>query len=147
MYSYLQRANAAFAFALSVSFAVFGLVALSSPLVLSRLPPINPSFSVTNAAVYVYAQLYIHPFFETLMVPVLSPSFLLLKSNPDSQFSRKQGRIVYYDPNSDIIQQGKISFNLNADLRPLFNWNTKQLFISIVAEHSTKTHVPYQLSH
>jgi hypothetical protein len=30
---------------------------------------------------------------------------------------------------------------LSLDLSDLFNWNTKQLFVSVVAEYETKTHV------
>lgn len=35
---------------------------------------------------------------------------------------------------------------LSSDLSPLFNWNTKQVFVSLVAEYDTKTYVR-RLSH
>jgi signal peptidase complex subunit 3 len=33
---------------------------------------------------------------------------------------------------------GIISFDLKADLSPLFNWNTKMLFVSVLAEFSNQ---------
>ncbi|KAJ1549166.1 Signal peptidase complex subunit [Nowakowskiella sp. JEL0078] len=37
-------------------------------------------------------------------------------------------------------QVARFSFNLDADLSPLYTWNTKQLFVFVVAEYETKTH-------
>ena len=33
-----------------------------------------------------------------------------------------------------------LAFELRADLRPLFHWNTKQVFAYVVAEYETETH-------
>ncbi|GAA6064502.1 hypothetical protein JCM10212_001810 [Sporobolomyces blumeae] len=33
-----------------------------------------------------------------------------------------------------------VKFDLKADLKPLFNWNTKQVFVSLVADYSTPRH-------
>lgn len=34
----------------------------------------------------------------------------------------------------------RISFDLDADLTTLFNWNTKMLFVSVLVEHSNKNY-------
>lgn len=34
----------------------------------------------------------------------------------------------------------KVSFDIDADFTSLFNWNTKQVFLSLVAEYPTKRH-------
>ena len=36
---------------------------------------------------------------------------------------------------------GFLSFDLKADLTPLFNWNVKQLFLYLTAEYETKQNV------
>lgn len=36
-------------------------------------------------------------------------------------------------------ENSKIAFDLAADLRPLFNWNTKQVFVYLTAEYDGKT--------
>eukprot|EP01111_Echinosteliopsis_oligospora_P013844 TRINITY_DN5071_c0_g1_i1.p1 TRINITY_DN5071_c0_g1~~TRINITY_DN5071_c0_g1_i1.p1 ORF type:complete len:173 (+),score=35.06 TRINITY_DN5071_c0_g1_i1:84-602(+) len=41
------------------------------------------------------------------------------------------------DRNNDKAQ---IIFNVAADLTPLFNWNTREVFIYVVAEYETKSH-------
>ncbi|KAJ2961718.1 hypothetical protein NQZ79_g3025 [Umbelopsis isabellina] len=46
----------------------------------------------------------------------------------------------YYDYGRKTSEFGVIKFDLDADLSDLFNWNTKQLFVSVVAEYETKTH-------
>merc|ERR1712013_190743 len=43
----------------------------------------------------------------------------------------------YYD--SKQADQGFITFDLQADLAPLFNWNVKVLFLYLSAEYSTPT--------
>ena len=43
----------------------------------------------------------------------------------------------YYD--SAASDQGFITFDLQADLAPLFNWNVKVLFLYLSAEYSTPT--------
>lgn len=35
------------------------------------------------------------------------------------------------------VDQAVMSFDLNADLRPAFHWNLKQLFVYVVAEYET----------
>ncbi|VDC06199.1 unnamed protein product, partial [Peniophora sp. CBMAI 1063] len=34
------------------------------------------------------------------------------------------------------LDQGRVNFNTEADLRPLFNWTTKQLFVWMQAEYT-----------
>ena len=42
----------------------------------------------------------------------------------------------------DRIQDfAKVTFDMDADFTPLFNWNTKQVFLSLVAEYSSLRHV------
>lgn len=40
---------------------------------------------------------------------------------------------------------GILSFDIQADLTPLFNWNTKQLFLYLIAEYQTKNNVLNQV--
>ncbi|XP_053315583.1 signal peptidase complex subunit 3 [Spea bombifrons] len=40
---------------------------------------------------------------------------------------------------------GFITFDINADLQPIFDWNVKQLFIYLSAEYSTKSNVLNQV--
>ncbi|KAF2071668.1 hypothetical protein CYY_007022 [Polysphondylium violaceum] len=39
------------------------------------------------------------------------------------------------------IEYAEVHFDLQTDLRPLFNWNTKMLFLYVVAEYQTKQNV------
>ncbi|TPX58000.1 hypothetical protein SpCBS45565_g08094 [Spizellomyces sp. 'palustris'] len=55
--------------------------------------------------------------------------------------SVKMGRLgYYYDYSSPMTEVGLIQFNLDADLTSLWNWNTKQLFLYVVAEYETPSH-------
>lgn len=44
-------------------------------------------------------------------------------------------------------ENAKIQFDLSSDLTPLFNWNTKQIFIYLTAEYPAKVKVPAIKSH
>ncbi|GAA5860934.1 hypothetical protein JCM8547_003893 [Rhodosporidiobolus lusitaniae] len=44
----------------------------------------------------------------------------------------------YYNRQAKEREFAFLKFDLNADLTPLFNWNTKQVFVSLVADYSTK---------
>lgn len=35
----------------------------------------------------------------------------------------------------------KVSFDIDADFTPLFNWNTKQVFLSLAADYDSRAHV------
>ncbi|CAG8769537.1 27979_t:CDS:2, partial [Racocetra persica] len=96
MYNLLQRANAIFAFSMTVTFGVLGAIALVTP---------------------------------------------FLPSSPSAQINIKNIQVISYD----YMSQGESEFafvklNLDADLTSLFNWNTKQLFVSVIAEYETKSH-------
>lgn len=41
----------------------------------------------------------------------------------------------------DFVQ---VSFDIDADFTGLFNWNTKQVFVSLAAQYDTKKHVSLQ---
>lgn len=41
---------------------------------------------------------------------------------------------------------GALRFDLNTDLTPLFNWNTKQLFLYLTAEYQTQNNKVNQVS-
>lgn len=49
-----------------------------------------------------------------------------------------KGRPHYYSPKREEYAQ--IRFDLDADLSPLFNWNTKQLFVYVTANYPTTGH-------
>jgi signal peptidase complex subunit 3 len=57
----------------------------------------------------------------------------LVKSVPDYSASREKNDL------------GFLTFDLHADLNPLFNWNTKQLFIYLTAEYTTGANVLNQV--
>ena len=46
-----------------------------------------------------------------------------------------------YTPHGEKSDRGHFYFDLNVDLNPLFNWNTKQLFLYLTAEYETKANV------
>lgn len=41
---------------------------------------------------------------------------------------------------------GALRFDMTSDLTPLFNWNTKQLFLYLVAEYETQNNKVNQVS-
>ncbi|KAI8366723.1 signal peptidase 22kDa subunit [Radiomyces spectabilis] len=43
----------------------------------------------------------------------------------------------YGQPKSDFA---RVAFDLDADFTPFFDWNTKQIFVTVIAEYETKTH-------
>lgn len=42
-----------------------------------------------------------------------------------------------YSGDQDKADLGFLTFDLKADLRPLFNWNVKELFLYLTAEYET----------
>jgi signal peptidase complex subunit 3 len=40
----------------------------------------------------------------------------------------------------------KVDFDIDADFTPLFNWNTKQVFLSLAADYDSKAHVSATMS-
>ncbi|KAI8092663.1 signal peptidase 22kDa subunit [Halteromyces radiatus] len=46
----------------------------------------------------------------------------------------------HYDYRNSKSEFARLAFDLDADFTPLFNWNTKQIFVSVVAEYESKTH-------
>ena len=58
------------------------------------------------------------------------PCFVPLRKNvPDYSASKEKNDL------------GFITFDLEAELTPLFNWNVKQLFLYLTAEYTTATNV------
>ncbi|KAI8062602.1 signal peptidase subunit-domain-containing protein [Gongronella butleri] len=45
-----------------------------------------------------------------------------------------------YDYRNSKSQFARLNFDLDADFRPMFNWNTKQIFVTLVAEYASDTH-------
>ncbi|SAM00500.1 hypothetical protein [Absidia glauca] len=46
----------------------------------------------------------------------------------------------HYDYRNSKSEFARLAFDLDADFTPLFNWNTKQVFVTVVAEYESKTH-------
>ena len=46
-----------------------------------------------------------------------------------------------YSASREKNDLGFITFDLQADLNPLFNWNVKQLFLYLTAEYVTENNV------
>uniref|UniRef100_A0A7S0RAM1 Signal peptidase complex subunit 3 n=1 Tax=Chlamydomonas leiostraca TaxID=1034604 RepID=A0A7S0RAM1_9CHLO len=62
---------------------------------------------------------------------------LLHKADPKVKISVAEvKKLSTYQGTRD---QAVITFNLDADLRSVFSWNTKQLFVYLQAEYSTKS--------
>ncbi|KAI8593447.1 signal peptidase 22kDa subunit [Geranomyces variabilis] len=58
----------------------------------------------------------------------------------------KQGRRGgYYDYSQPVTEMAFVHFNMVADLTPHWNWNTKMLFVYVVAEYSTPAHPTNQV--
>jgi len=74
--------------------------------------------------------------FGFLFLNFLSAKFLLQIDTPNItlELSRIDKLRKHVHSESD---QALIIFKLEADLAPLFNWNTKQLFVYITAEYQT----------
>jgi signal peptidase complex subunit 3 len=77
-------------------------------------------------------------FFLAFLISALS----LLPSSPDSAPTASlsvrnvqvvRGRPHYYSPKRE--EYAHIRFDLDADLSPLFNWNTKQVFAYVSVEY------------
>ncbi|KAJ3065014.1 Signal peptidase complex subunit [Podochytrium sp. JEL0797] len=86
-------------------------------------------------------------FFGVLaVVAVTGPMLLYSASTPTvnvnmAKASVKMGRLgYYYDAKQPMTELATVHFDLKADLTPLFNWNTKQLFVMLVAEYETDSH-------
>ncbi|ROT74292.1 signal peptidase complex subunit 3 [Penaeus vannamei] len=66
-------------------------------------------------------------FFINYSAPVsISAANIVLKNVPEYAVSREKNDL------------GALRFDLNTDLTPLFNWNTKQLFLYLTAEYQTQ---------
>ncbi|SCU83484.1 LADA_0C11716g1_1 [Lachancea dasiensis] len=88
------------------------------------------SFAIFAAAFVVatfWAQLYMENAFH------LSSSVSNVKPSINVRTSRYYGSI-----NGKPKENLKVSFDLNADLAPLFNWNTKQVFVYVTAAYNGK---------
>ena len=75
---------------------------------------------------------------STLFNPYLAPSNIntvkvVVKHVPDYSASREKNDL------------GFLTFDLHADLTPLFNWNVKQLFLYLTAEYETPSNVVNQV--
>lgn len=87
--------------------------------------------------------------FTMLSVIALTSPLLLYHAMPTTEISAsnvivKLGRMGY-DYHAPVSELGFVNFNLEADLRPLFNWNTKLLFVYVVAEYETALHETNQI--
>ncbi|RUS17083.1 hypothetical protein BC937DRAFT_90445 [Endogone sp. FLAS-F59071] len=85
--------------------------------------------------------------FFSLLAAVALLSYISPLPQPTAEVMIGKVQVVTGRYGADHFDYGKrtnefavLSFNLNADLQPLFNWNTKQLFVSLVAEYETTTH-------
>lgn len=58
-------------------------------------------------------------------------------------FFRKN--VADYSTSNERYDLGFVTFDLQADLTPLFNWNVKELFIFVTAEYATETNALNQV--
>lgn len=52
-----------------------------------------------------------------------------------------------YTVSKDELDLGVITFDIDANLTEVFNWNVKQLFLYLAAEYETKTNKVNQVSY
>ncbi|RHZ76902.1 hypothetical protein Glove_187g101 [Diversispora epigaea] len=100
MYTLTQRANALFAFVITVLFALFGIISI-----------------------------------VTLFIP----------SSPTATLNINDIQVWVYEYASEESEFAFVDMKLEADLTSLFNWNTKQLFVCVIAEYNTDTHNQNQI--
>ncbi|CAG8460880.1 17376_t:CDS:2, partial [Acaulospora morrowiae] len=65
---------------------------------------------------------------------------LFLSSSPTAKIDVKDLQVLIYDYAHTQSEFAFVDLKIDADLTSLFNWNTKQLFVAVVAEYETKTH-------
>jgi signal peptidase complex subunit 3 len=83
------------------------------------------AFTLTVLAVLTFGCFLTTAFSDHYSVVAISTNTALVKNVPDYSASR------------ELNDLGFVTFDLNADLSGLFNWNVKQLFIYLTAEYST----------
>ncbi|KAG2220024.1 hypothetical protein INT45_012200 [Circinella minor] len=66
-------------------------------------------------------------------------SDIKVDSNTLRVVSRRYGP-DYYDYGTPKSHFARLAFDLDADFTPIFNWNTKQVFVTVIAEYESKTH-------
>ncbi|CAG8649055.1 6885_t:CDS:2 [Funneliformis caledonium] len=67
-------------------------------------------------------------------------SSLYITSNPIGKVDINELNIWLYNYANKETEFAFIEMNIDADLTSLFNWNTKQLFVAVVAEYETELH-------
>ncbi|CEI89945.1 hypothetical protein RMCBS344292_04281 [Rhizopus microsporus] len=117
MYNLQQRFNNLFSFAVSVLSAVLGIVALIS--YIQGYPPIQGALKVDASNIKVYVFLFIYITFNNIQNSVAR------RFGPENQDYRKKTEFA------------RLSFDIDADFSELFNWNTKQIFVTVVADYET----------
>lgn len=124
MYNLTQRANALFAFAITALFGLLGVVSVVTPYI-----PSSPSaaLDINDLQVWVYEYANIESEFAFVKMKIEAGSFSYFSIS----LSFRATLFFYLFP----------LFYSSKDLTSLFNWNTKQLFICVVAEYNTDTHV------
>ncbi|KAJ3392189.1 SUMO ligase siz1 [Entophlyctis sp. JEL0112] len=90
-------------------------------------------------------------FFAVLAaVAVTGPVLIYSTATPSVHIAMAKASVrvgkLYFDHSNSPAELATVHFDLNADLSPLFNWNTKQLFVQLVAEYSTESHVFNQVT-
>ncbi|CAG8563317.1 9903_t:CDS:2, partial [Paraglomus occultum] len=81
------------------------------------------AFSLTVIFVLLGAVAIITPFFSS--------------SDPKTEVHVKEIAVWTYDYGGSISEFAFVTMDLEADLTSLFDWNTKQLYVSIVAEYGS----------
>ncbi|KAI8622007.1 signal peptidase 22kDa subunit [Chytriomyces sp. MP71] len=110
---------------------------------------LSTALNRANAVVSFFSSVF---FGVLAVVAVTGPMLLYSSARPEvnvglAKASVKVGRLGYYhNPKHPTTEIATVHFDLNADLSPLFNWNTKQLFVFLVAEYSTPSHAHNQVT-
>ncbi|KAJ5573760.1 Signal peptidase 22kDa subunit [Penicillium hispanicum] len=123
MHSSLNRAQAVFGFFTTVALVVAGLAALST--LLFPTDATTASVQLKNVQVEGGHGVLEAEHGESKLMLILPPG----------RINRVKGRPHYYSTKREEYAQ--LRFDLDADLTPLFNWNTKQLFVYVYATYSS----------
>ncbi|CAG8441683.1 3126_t:CDS:10 [Ambispora leptoticha] len=63
-----------------------------------------------------------------------------LPSSPTASINIQDMQVWIYDYGGSWHEFAFVNMDIDADLTSLFNWNTKQLFVTVVAEYESETH-------
>lgn len=112
-------------------------------LLVSPSPPTLPS--VTHLAHPLPHRALATTVLLSLLSAIALSSFVIPSRLPPASLALSHLNVVLGRPHHDRFARDReyafVKFDLDADLAPLFHWNTKQVFVYLAADYSTPDHV------